>query len=145
MHMVQEISRHVLEAWIAGFRKEDATQLAGLFADDAIFSDPRYPPLTGKPAIAAYYQHLLAETTDWGSTTFEGPYLLGGDCFAVQCVLKFTWRENGITIDWPFAAFFKARLSDGKLVRYNEYWDTDDTLKKLGIASWGPVPGFVTR
>src|SRR4051794_25043253 len=56
---------------LPGFRKEDAAQLSGLFADDAIFTDPRYPPLTGKPAIAAYYQHLLAEATDWGSCSPE--------------------------------------------------------------------------
>ncbi|KGL61751.1 hypothetical protein PHEL85_1533 [Polaribacter sp. Hel1_85] len=58
---------------------------------------------------------------------FEGSYLHGEDCFAIHSRLKFTWWENNVTIDWPFVAFYKVRLSDGKIIRYNEYWDTEDT------------------
>ena len=141
--MIQDISKKVIEAWITGFRKEDAVQLSGLFANEASFSDPRYPLLKGKPTITAYYNHLLSETTAWGSTMFEGPYLYGEDCFAINSQLVFTWRENGVIVDWPFAAFFKVRLPDGKIIRYNEYWDTQETLEKIGIKTWGPLPGFI--
>lgn len=140
---MKNISKKVIEAWISGFRKEDITQLTDLFSMAATFNDPRYPLLKGKHIIQAYYKHLLSQTTTcWGSTMFEGPYLYGEDCFAIHSRLKFTWRENNVTVDWPFVAFFKVRLSDSKIIRYDEYYDPEDTLKKIGIESWRPLPDF---
>src|SRR3954470_24251094 len=103
--MIQDISKKVIETWITGFRKEDAALLSSLFAEDSTFSDPRFPLLKGKTVITAYYEHLLSETTAWGSTMFEGPYLYNEDCFALNSNLKFTWRANGVIVDWPFVAF----------------------------------------
>jgi ketosteroid isomerase-like protein len=140
---MKNISKKIIEAWISGFRKEDVAELTALFSKDATFNDPRYPLLKSKQTIEAYYNHLLSETTAWGSTMFEGPYLHGEDCFAIHSRLKFTWRENNVIVDWPFVAFFKVRLSDNKVIRYDEYWDTEDTLKKIGIKTWGPLPDFV--
>ena len=140
--MIQNISKQVIETWITGFHNEDVEQLADLFSKEATFYDPRYPLLKGKSTIESYYAHLLTETTAWGATMFEGPYLHGEDCFAIHSRLKFTWRENNVTVDWPFVAFFKVRLSDGKIIRYNEYWDIADTLKKIGIKTWGPLPEY---
>jgi ketosteroid isomerase-like protein len=143
--MIQDISKKVVEDWIMGFRKEDVQQLSALFASDATFNDPRFPLLRGKASITAYYHHLLSETTAWGATMFEGPYLYGEDCFGIHSRLVFTWRENGAIIDWPFVAFFKVRLTDGKVIRYDEYWDIQDTLKKIGITNWGPLPAFAVK
>ncbi len=81
---MKNISKEVIEAWISGFRKEDVAQLTALFAKDATFNDPRYPLLKGEHIIEAYYKHLLSETTAWGSTMFEGPYLYGEDGFALH-------------------------------------------------------------
>ncbi|MCW5516939.1 nuclear transport factor 2 family protein [Muriicola sp. Z0-33] len=141
--MIQDISKKVIATWVTGFHKEDANQLTNLFSEDATFVDPRFPQLKGKGTINDYYHHLLSETTNWGATIFEGPYLYGKDCFAIRSLLKFTWRENNVTIDWPFVAFFKVRLTDGKVIRYDEYWDTEDTLRRLGIKTWGPLPAYV--
>jgi SnoaL-like domain len=140
--MIRDISKRVIENWIAGFRNENVQQLSSLFAENAVFHDPRFPVLRGLKTITGYYHHLLSETTAWGATMFEGPYLHGDDCFAIQSNLLFTWRENGVIVPWPFVAFFKVDLTSGKVTRYNEYWDTQDTLRKIGIRDWGPLPDF---
>ncbi len=134
--MLDKVSRNILKLWIEGFRKEDPELLGSLFAENASFKDPRFPRLHGKETIIEYYECLLSDSTAWGSVMFEGPYLFGNDSFSIRTRLQFTWRENGAVVDFPFVAFFRVRQEDGKIISYDEYWDTMDTLSQIGIDSW---------
>ena len=116
--------------WVNGFVTGDVEQLVGVFAEGASFWDPRFPVFAGLEKIRAYYEDMLATTSDWHVVCSE-PYILDDQAFALHTRSTFTVRRLDKVIDLPLVAFFTHR--DGCVHRYEEYWDTATMLTQLEV------------
>ncbi len=125
------IERRIGAQWVNGFVTGDVEQLVGIFTEGASFWDPRFPVFVGLEKIRAYYEDMLATTTGWDVVSSE-PYILNDEAFALHTRSTFTARRIDKVIDLPLVAFFTHR--DGRVHRYEEYWDTAFMLAQLGTA-----------
>ena len=100
----------------------DQPQTLDLFTDDIVYRDPRFPAFEGKEALKGYLQQLAGENrtmqVSWEYTNIVSE----GDQAAVEWLVKSGLDFGGKKLEFPGAAFFKAR--DGKICSYCGYWDT---------------------
>jgi ketosteroid isomerase-like protein len=128
--------------WWEGFGTHDVDRLVGLFADDAGFWDPRFPPFKGRDNIRLYYADLLGKTARWGGVR-SAVYVMDSSHFAVHTRTTFVVSSAGKTIDFPMVGFFVHR--DGFVTDYKEYWDTAYMLRQFGPgAAFPPAPPFTS-
>src|SRR5262245_61382039 len=127
--MSYEQAKRIQETCWKALEREDIDALVALFATDASFSDPRFAPFEGLVNIKSYFQALFSRTNDYGGA-HAGPYMLRDGEFAVWTRSRFRHRDSGRLVDFPLVAFFSYRPSDGKVVSYEEYWDTAAVLRQ---------------
>jgi ketosteroid isomerase-like protein len=126
--------------WWEGFGTHDVDRLVGLFAEEATFWDPRFPPFEGRDNIRLYYADLLGKTTAWGGVR-SAVYVMDASHFAVHTRSAFD-LPTGRTIDFPMVGFFEHR--DGFVNDYKEYWDTAYMLRQFGPGAVFPPAPFET-
>ncbi|HEY4610395.1 MAG TPA: nuclear transport factor 2 family protein [Ilumatobacteraceae bacterium] len=126
--------------WWEGFATHDVDRLVGLFAADATFWDPRFPPFKGQDNIRLYYADLLGKTAQWGGVR-SNVYVMDSSHFAVHTRTSFVLSIADKTIDFPMVGFFEHH--DGLVTAYEEYWDTAYMLRQFGPgAAFPPPPAF---
>jgi hypothetical protein len=141
-NLAPRTARELALEWQEGFEQLDVERLVNLFASDASFWDPRFPPFKGLANIRLYYEDLLGKTRNWGGAISE-PYVLDESRFAVHTRTEFMLRGLEKVIDFPMVAFFTHRA--GYVIGYEEYWDTAYMLSQFGPhATFPPAPKFVT-
>jgi len=129
--------------WWEGFGTHDVERLVGMFAQDARFWDPRFPPFEGRDNIRLYYVDLLRKTARWGGVR-SGVYVMDSAHFAVHTRTAFDLPVLEKTIDFPMVGFFEHR--DGFVMDYKEYWDTAYMLHQFGPgAAFPPAPAFISQ
>ncbi|RJP64086.1 MAG: nuclear transport factor 2 family protein [Candidatus Abyssobacteria bacterium SURF_17] len=100
----------------------DQPQTLGLFTDDVVYRDPRFPAFRGKEALKGYLKQLAGENqalqVKWEFVTI----IAEGQQAAVEWVVKTALDVGGKRFEFPGAAFFKMR--EGKISSYCGYWDT---------------------
>jgi ketosteroid isomerase-like protein len=100
----------------------DQPQTLDLFTDDVSYRDPRFPAFEGKEALKGYLQQLAGENRLMQVTWEYTNIVSEGDQAAVEWLVKSGLDFGGKKLEFPGAAFFKAR--DGKICSYCGYWDT---------------------
>jgi len=129
--------------WWEGFGTHDVDRLVGMFAADASFWDPRFPPFRGRENIRLYYEDLLGKTARWGGVR-SGVYVLDASRFAVHTRTAFDLPILAKTIDFPMVGFFEHHA--GFVTDYKEYWDTAYMLHQFGPgAAFPPAPAFTSQ
>jgi hypothetical protein len=126
--------------WWDGFGTHDVDRLVGLFAVDASFWDPRFPPFKGLDNVRLYYSDLLSRTDRWGGER-SAVYIRDPRHFAVHTRTTFVLSLLNKTIDFPMVGFFEHH--GGFVTDYKEYWDTAYMLRQFGPgAEFPPAPAF---
>ncbi len=91
----------------------DYSQLASLFADDAVLVDPVFGTFTGGEAIAGFMQRMNVEMAARGAS-FRLVELAGDDSTA--------WAQwEATTSAGPRTGVGVYRVRDGKLIYYRDY------------------------
>jgi ketosteroid isomerase-like protein len=93
------------------------TELAPLFADDAVFTDILYGEFHGRPAIAGYFARMEAEMPEMG-VTFELVDAAGDETVGwSQWNCRF---PNGVVPGWTLHT-----MRDGEITLDSDYFDTN--------------------
>lgn len=100
----------------------DQPQTLDLFAEEVVYTDPRFSPFEGKQALQEYLKQLAGENQALRvSWEFENIVSEGDQC-AVEWKVRSGVDFGGKSLEFPGAAFFRVR--DGKICSYRGYWDT---------------------
>ncbi|MBI4831004.1 MAG: nuclear transport factor 2 family protein [Candidatus Lindowbacteria bacterium] len=102
--------------------KADQPQTLDLFSDDVFYRDPRFPAFEGKEALKGYLQQLAGENQTMQVAWEYTNIIAQGDCAAVEWRVRSGLDFGGKKLEFPGAAFFKAR--GDKICYYQGYWDT---------------------
>jgi ketosteroid isomerase-like protein len=90
---------------------------------------PEARTLAGREAIAAYLQEWQAALP--GMTFVADRVLDGREAVVAVGTVRGTGAESGADVEVPIA--FLCRLTDGKVVRVEEYLDPKEALELAGI------------
>ncbi len=110
-----DLVRRFCEAW----SRRDPQELAGYFADDAIYHNIPMKPVAGRRAIAGFITQFLAGAR---SAEFEiGHLAVAGETVFTERVDRFQLAER--TVELPVAGVFELR--DGKIGAWRDYFDLE--------------------
>jgi ketosteroid isomerase-like protein len=100
--------------------------VAADYAADGVFAHPIEPPALGPAAV----KELVARSARrFRALRFELHRLyVEGDAAAFEWTMYLARRDKEIVV--PGATFVELR--DGKIVRWQDYWDTATFLRQLG-------------
>ena len=136
--------RGVYERW-AGTRGGTASEVLDLFDEEVEMvsvlgqdiPDAVAGVHLGRAGAATYFEGLLR---DWEMVDWQvQQYVDGGDVIAVVSRCAWRNRATGNVVDTPKVDIHTFR--DGKVVRFQEVYDTLGFAKALGIVPTGSPPG----
>lgn len=108
-----EIVRRFCEAW----SRRDPAEIAGYFAEDAVYHNIPMKPAQGIEAIRSFLDRFLAGAT---FAAFDVSNIAAaGDVVLTERVDRFT--VDGKTVELPVAGVFELR--DGKIAAWRDYFD----------------------
>ena len=110
----------LLERFGKGWEEGKADAMADVFAEDGSFvPDAFAAPLTGRAAVAGYWDKLPFEQAD---VSFRfGEVYVAGPWFATEFRCTFRRRRTGEPVDVRGALFCETR--EGKISEMRMYWD----------------------
>ena len=136
----EQLVRQVLRTW----KDHEVGRLDGLFAEDGVYEDVP-PKMTYKGADEI--QGFMAAIWSWAPDIEFSPVAVSqtGDTVVVEWIMKGTQTGSIGAIPASGRAFTArgasvAKVEDGRIVRYSDYYDLATILVQFGVRFAAPPP-----
>lgn len=123
-HLTVEQARRFAQEWLPAWTGNDPVRLASFYADDTFYLDPAVPQgLTGKSALLAYFERLLAKNPRWVWRQTQAIPMLDG--FVNKWRAEMPVGADLVTCE----GVCLVQLDERRLIRRNEvYFDRSELL-----------------
>lgn len=114
--------------------------LAAFFTDDAVFIDPAWGRVEGRPAIEAFMQESMAGLDDW---TFPELWtVVEGDRVVSAWMNRLGGQRDDGTFYETMGVSVLTYAGDGRFSSEHDLLNMGHVFELVGESGWVPGPGF---